>query len=89
MKLYILDTFISPRQSIKRSIMRAVSPAKTLIEDNLNISSNSKQQMLIKEYLNESERVIKMITNKLVKVLDDIKSEVKFPIKEEYRESIK
>ena len=84
-----IDNFLSPRDSIKRSILRAVSPAKTLIEDNLNISNQSKQQMLMKKYLNETERVTKMITNKLVKVLDDIKVEVKYPIKEEYKESLK
>ena len=41
----------------------------------------------MKKYLNESERVLKIIVKKFLKILNDLKIKLKFPKKNEYKES--
>lgn len=39
------------------------------------------EHVVMQKYLNESERVLKMISKKLVKLLDDLKFTLKYPVK--------
>ena len=78
----------SPKNSIAKGNARVPSPNNANIESP-QISSKDSEQILMKKYLNESERVLRIIVKKLVKILDDLKIELKFPRKDEYKYSSK
>ncbi|CAI2384549.1 unnamed protein product [Moneuplotes crassus] len=53
------------------------------------VSGNENEQSIMKKYLNESERVLKLIVKKLNLMLKALKLELKFPRKIQIKESIK
>ena len=52
-----------------------------------NLEYGDGEQNIMKKYLNESEKVLKIIVKKLVLILNDLKIALKFPRKNEYKES--